>query len=103
MRSDLVAVVIFLFGSFSFVECCGYVDNFLSHRALWESKGRGWRPFVLWALSKLAHETFPIPCPLFRLKDRTLSWATTRIGKHGIGGQFRIVARTVAKEKGIES
>ena len=103
MRSDLVVVVGFLFGSFSFVERCGYVDKFLSHMAVWESKGRGWRPFVLWALWKLAHETFPIPCPLFRLKDRTLSWAATRIGKHGIGGQFCIVARIATEPKGIES
>jgi hypothetical protein len=65
----------------------------LLDRAMWESKGRGWRPLVLWEMSKLAHEIFPIPCPLFRLKDRTLSWARTRIGKLGIGGQSRMALR----------
>jgi hypothetical protein len=92
--------VIFLFGSFSFVEACGYVDNFFSRTAVWESKGQGWRSFVLWDILKPAHETFPIPWPLFRLKDRTLSWAAPRISKLGIGGQFFIFARIVSNTKG---
>jgi len=61
--------------------------------AMWESKDQGWRSIVLWVHKKPAHESFPIPGPLLRLKDRILSWLRARISKHGIGEQNLIFAQ----------
>jgi len=59
MRSDPVVVVGFLFGSFSFVDRSGYVDNgscpwprFSFRRTLREDMRKEWRSLVQWAPSE---------------------------------------------------
>jgi hypothetical protein len=65
-----VVVVAFLFASFSFVEGCGYVDNFLllalvfgfpSLGTPWEGEAGGGVPFVPWARMQPATEIVPAP------------------------------------------
>jgi len=94
VRSDFVAVVTFLFGSFSFVDSGGNVDNFAGwalcrmsfHKALWEDRTRGGgvlRP----GRQKPVAEIGPASCPCGFRKDRTLSGVPSRIPQDGSGNR----------------
>jgi len=85
----------FLFGSFSFVNTVETVDNFavsalykmFFHTAVWKDRAGGGGAPQAGPCEKPVAKISPASCPCGFRKDRTLSWASTRIAQDGSGNQ----------------
>ena len=86
----------FLFGSFSFVEGCGKVDNFslggrvftvFSRAAAWEDRTGGGGAEIAGQLAKPEAKICPASCPRGFREDRTLSREQTRIPQEWSGSR----------------